>query len=138
MPTGHANPGCILGALMAREVRASVVESLDDAVVVTDGGRIVVAWNAAMERLSSCARADAVARPIDEVLSRLPIPAWSRPLALALAGERGRGAAVRIELAGAAVWIEPRWAPRADAPGAMLVLRDVTEEHKHALFMRAM
>ena len=57
---------------MQADVRASVVDSLDDAVVVIDGSRVVVAWNAAMERLTSCARTDALACPIEEVLASLP------------------------------------------------------------------
>jgi len=124
---------------MQSEVGASVVESLDDAVVVIDGGRLVVGWNGAMERLTSCARTEAVARSVDDVLTKLPVAAWTRPIALALAGEHGAGPAVRIdtESTGGA-WIEPRWAPRADGPGAVLVLRDVTEERKHALSLRAL
>ncbi len=124
---------------MRSDVRMSVVESLDDAVLVTDGGRTIVAWNAAMERLTSCARGDAVSRSIDDVLTALPPAVWNRPLALALAGERGRGPAISVDTpAGARVWVEPQWAPRGDAPGALLMLRDVTEERKHALFMRAL
>ena len=89
--------------------------------------------------VSPPARADAIARPVDEVLIALPHGVWSQPLSLALAGERGTGPAVfAAPSEGAHVWLEPRWVLRADAPGAVLVLRDVTEDHKHALFMRAL
>src|SRR5438477_10488119 len=97
MPPRHDGAESYTWGAMQPEVRASVVESLDDAVVVTDGGRVVVAWNAAMERLTSCARADALARPIDDVLSTLLPTLWTRPLALALAGERGSGPALHLE-----------------------------------------
>jgi PAS domain S-box-containing protein len=116
-----------------------VVDSFDDAIVVTDGARIVVAWNAAMERLTACPRASAIAARIDDVLPPLPASAWTRPVELALAGERGEGAPFAVARPdGARVWLEARWAPRTDAPGAVLVLRDVTESRKHALFMHAL
>ncbi len=123
---------------MPVDVRASVVESFDDAVVVTDGGRVVVAFNAAMEQLTGCRRANALSRPVDDVLASLPTGAWTRPIALALAGERGRAPEVLVKPStGARVWLEARWAPRADGPGAVLVLRDVTEARKHVVFLRA-
>ena len=43
-----------------------------------------------------------------------------------------------IDVGGARLWIEPRWAPRGDEAGAVLILRDVTEARKHALFVRAL
>ena len=120
---------------MRSEVRASVVESLDDAVVLVDEGRVVVAWNAPMAHLTGCDRAHALGRRVDEILSTvLPSTLWTRAVDLALAGERGHGPAV----AAGTVWLEPRWAPRADAPGALLILRDVTGERKRALFVRAL
>src|SRR5712692_3551300 len=122
---------------MRSEVSASVVESLDDAVVVIDDGRVIVAWNAAMERVTGCARADALGHPVDEALAALSLTIWDRPIALALGGERGRGPAAVVDLAAGATWLEPQWAPRADAPGAVLILRDATEERKRALFVRA-
>jgi len=127
MPPGHAGGGSYTGRTMQSDIHPSIVDSLDDAVVVTDGGRVVVAWNAAMERLTSRISADAIGRPADEVLAALSHTVWSQPLSRALAGERGTGSAV---------FVQP--VEGADAPGAVLVLRDVTEEHKRALFMRAL
>jgi GAF domain-containing protein len=121
---------------MHADARAHIIDSFDDAVVVIDADRLVVAWNASMERLTSCARADALNRSIDDVFASFPQEAWVRPLELAQAGDRGRAAAVHLKDSG--VWAEPHWAPRADAPGVMLLLRDVTEEHKRALFLRAL
>ena len=138
MPTRHSGVRLYTWRAMRSDVRVNVVESLDDAVVVTDGGRVVVAWNAAMERLTGTPRADALSSSIDTVCAALPAAAWSRPVALALAGDRGHGVAVAIESGDARLWIEPQWAPRADAPGAVLVLRDVTEARKHTHFMRAL
>src|ERR1051326_2829435 len=138
MPTEPKDRGCILGGLMRSEARGSVVDSLDDAVVVTDGGRVVVAWNAAMERLAGRPRADALGCAVDEVLPPLPSSVSNRSITLALAGERGHGPAIAIEGADGRRWIEPQWAPRTDAPGAVLLLRDVTEARKQALFVRAL
>ncbi|HEV8142534.1 MAG TPA: GAF domain-containing protein, partial [Methylomirabilota bacterium] len=123
---------------MQSDVRLSVVESLDDAVVVVDEGRIVVAWNARMERWTGCGRAQALGRPVDEVFAALPRAIWNHPIVLALAGERGRGPATAVDAASGPAWLEPQWAPRADAPGAVLIFRDVTDERKRALFVRAL
>jgi len=124
---------------MRPDVRVSVVDSFDDAVVVTDGGRVIVAWNAAMELLTGRSATEALASPIDDVLSVLPAGAWSGVVTQALAGDRGHGGAVAVERPdGTRVWLQPRWAPRGDAPGAVLVLRDVSEARRHSVFMRAL
>ena len=115
----------------------SIVDGLDDAVVVIDGHRSIVAWNAAMERYTRRTRGDALGRSVDEVFALLPAGLWTRPVALALAGERGRGPALTVELASGTVSLEPQWAPRAEA-GAVLTLRDVTEELKRTLVVRAL
>src|SRR5947207_5037339 len=123
---------------MRSDVHPSIVDSLDDAVVVIDDAHLVVACNAPMERLTRSERAGALGRPIEDVLAALPPALWNRPIVLALAGERGRGPAAAVDLSAAAIWLEPQWAPRADAPGALLVLRDVTEERKRTAFVRAL
>lgn len=120
-------------------IRATIVDSIDDAVVVTDRSRVVVAWNTAMEALMGCPRTDALGAAVDDVLIALPSAAWRLPIAEAIAGRGGRGPAVGFDQDGRArQWLEPRWAARADEPGAVLTLRDVTEQHKRALFVRAL
>jgi PAS domain S-box-containing protein len=140
MPTGRLDRSCILGAPMPPDVSMiGVVDSFDDAIVITDSARVVVAWNAAMEQLTSCPRASALAACIDDVLLSLPSASWTHPIALALTGERGQAAPLAVTRPdGHRIWLEARFAPRTDAPGAVLVLRDVTESRKHALFMRAL
>ena len=120
-------------------LHATVVDSFDDAVVVTDGHRVVVAWNTAMEALTGHPRTVALGRPVDEVLAALPPEAWRPPITEAMEGRAGRGPALALDRDGRPrQWLEPRWAARADAPGAVLTLRDVTEEQKRALFVRAL
>jgi PAS domain S-box-containing protein len=123
---------------MRSDDHLSIVDSLDDAVVVVDGDRRILAWNATMERCTGRARADALGRPVDDAFGALPPALWTRPIALALAGERGRGPAVTAELRSGPVTFEPQWAPRVGGSGAVLTFRDVTEEAKRALFVRAL
>ena len=123
---------------MRSDDELSVVDSLDDAVVVVDGDRRIIAWNAAMERCTGRARADVLGRPVDDAFAALPPALWTRPIALALAGERGRGPAVTVERRAGSSSFEPQWAPRVGAAGAVLTFRDVTEEAKRALFVRAL
>ena len=49
----------------------SVIDSLDDAVVVTDTRLAVIAWNPAMERLTGIPRAGALGRPAERLLEFL-------------------------------------------------------------------
>ena len=63
---------------MRSDVSASVVESLDDAVVVIDDGRVIVAWNAAMAQVTGCARADALGHLVDEALVVVEVDPRSR------------------------------------------------------------
>src|SRR5437660_7323017 len=77
---GPRSPRLYTWRAMRSDVSASVVESLDDAVVVIDDGRVIVAWNAAMEQVTGCVRADALGRPVDEALAALSPAFWDRPI----------------------------------------------------------
>jgi GAF domain-containing protein len=65
----------------------SLIESLEDAVVVTDRALSVIAWNPAMERLAGIARAAAVGRPAGELLGFLTDLDVASHLGRALVGE---------------------------------------------------
>jgi GAF domain-containing protein len=66
---------------------ASLIESLEDAVVVTDSALSVIGWNAVMERLTGIARAAALGRHAPEMLSFLRGVDVASHLGRALAGE---------------------------------------------------
>ena len=51
-----------------REFNESIVESLDEGLVVLDRDDRVLRWNRAMEQISGLTRAEVVGRPVDEVV----------------------------------------------------------------------
>src|SRR5205823_14401508 len=65
---------------------ASLIEGLEDAVVVTDGALSVVAWNAVMERLTGVGRSAALGRPAADVLDFLRDADVAAHLSRAVAG----------------------------------------------------
>jgi PAS domain S-box-containing protein len=72
--------------------RAVLVDDLLDAVVCTDAEGRIVAWNDAAERIYLCASADAIGRPLGEVVVRVTAADGEVDTALAERG-RYRGAA---------------------------------------------
>ena len=101
---------------------ASLIESADAAVMVTDDQLAVVAWNGAMERLTGIPRRRALGRPAVEALKLLGSSDVASCLARALRGEslatgeilydipdsRGRG------------WLSARYSPWRDAGGEVI------------------
>src|SRR5215470_4311709 len=77
---------------------ASLIEGLEDAVIVTDRSLIVVAWNAVMEGLTGIARRAAVGRPAVEMLRFLRDTDITSHLARALHGETSTTGDVRYQL----------------------------------------
>ncbi len=125
------------------DLTRSLVDALGDALAVVDPALTVVEWNAAMERLTGVARADAVGRTAGADLSLLRDAAVLGRLREALAG--GTPAAVELLHATADdrhVWLEARCAPWRDAAGrvagALAFFTDITERHQRALFLGAM
>ena len=68
------------------EFSLSVIEGVEDALLVTDARLGVIAWNKAMERLTGIARADALGRTAQAVLPFLAEAALTTHLRRALAG----------------------------------------------------
>src|SRR5437879_7590962 len=68
------------------EFSLSVIEGVEDALLVTDARLGVIAWNGAMERLTGVARADALGQKAEAVLPFLRETALTTHLRRALAG----------------------------------------------------
>src|SRR5213080_333633 len=68
------------------EFSLSVIEGVEDALLVTDARLGVIAWNGAMERLTGVARADALGRNAEAVLPFFRETALTTHLRRALAG----------------------------------------------------
>jgi PAS domain S-box-containing protein len=119
-----------------------LIQSLDDAVVVTDARLAVIAWNCAMERLTGVARSQALGRPAGDVLGFLREAGLSAMLASARGGETAAVEA-RCVLPGRAgyAWVAARYLPWRDPAGALGgvigIHNDVTERRQRATFVRA-
>jgi GAF domain-containing protein len=123
---------------------ASLIEGLEDAVVVTDAGLNVVAWNGVMARLTGVASDAALGRPAAEVLDFLRDVDVAAHLAKALAGETSTTGDARYEFdAGArGGWIAARYVPWRDAAGRIGGVIGfhvvVSERRRRAMFVRAL
>lgn len=100
---------------------ASLIESLEDAVLLTDRALSVIAWNTAMERLTGIPRADALGRPASEMLGFLRDLDVASHLGRALAGERSGGREVPYETSSRSGGgrLTARYAPWRDPAGAI-------------------
>ena len=123
---------------------ASLIEGLEDAVVVTDATLGIVAWNAVMERLTGIARGAALGRPAAEALDFLRDIDVGAHLSRALAGETNTTGDVHYEFPSDARsgWISARYAPWRDSAGAIggVICSHtvVTERRRRATFVRAL
>ena len=119
----------------------SLIEGLDEGVGVVDSRLAVVAWNAAMERLSGTPRDAALGLPAAPALEFLRDPCLPEHLARALAGEVVAAPDSRAE-APRETWLAARYMPWRDASGAVLGavvrLADVTEARRRAAYLRAL
>jgi PAS domain S-box-containing protein len=120
----------------------SLIEGLDDAVVVTDASLRVIGWNGAMEKLTGILRWDAVGRSAPAVLAFLRDVDVAGHLARALAGARSSTGGVRYEIAERGGWLDARYAPWHAADGSIGGVVgthvDVTEQRRRATFVRAL
>jgi PAS domain S-box-containing protein len=119
-----------------------LIDSLNDAVVVTDTRLMVLAWNAAMERLTGIARAEALGRPAEDLLAILREAGLPTLLRCARGGEPAAvEARCTLPRGAGQVWIEACYRPWLDGAGAMAgivgVHHDVSERRRRAAFVRA-
>src|SRR5687768_15491295 len=85
--TGDAKASVILVNATVDHFGASLIEGLEDAVVVTDNALAVLAWNRAMEQLTGMRRAAALGRPATDLFAFLRDTDVSADLKRALDGE---------------------------------------------------
>ncbi|HTO13287.1 MAG TPA: GAF domain-containing protein [Candidatus Binatia bacterium] len=118
----------------------SLIDGLDDAVVVTDARLTVVAWNPAMEQLTGVMRSSAVGRPAESLLQFLREAGLDGLLARARGGEPALTEA-HCTLAGRRAWLQARYFPWRDAQGQVAgvvgIHSDVSERRRRAIFVRA-
>jgi PAS domain S-box-containing protein len=120
----------------------SVIDSLDDAVVVTDTRLAVIAWNPAMERLTGIPRAGALGRPAERLLEFLREARQEGLIKRARDGEPA-SSELRCMVPGRPghAWLEARYFPWHDRTGEMAgvvgVHTDVSERRRRTTFVRA-
>src|SRR5438128_572834 len=125
------------------EFSLSVIEGVEDALLVTDARLGVIAWNGAMERLTGVARADALGRSAEAVLPFFRETALTTHLRRALAGHVVATDEFPYALPSLARkgWMRARCVPWRDAAGAVVgvvgFLVDVTDRRRSVLFLRA-
>ena len=125
------------------EFSLSVIEGVEDALLVTDARLGVIAWNKAMERLTGIARADALGRTAQAVLPFLAEAALTTHLRRALAGHAVSTDEFPYALPslGRKGWMRERYVPWRDAAGAIAgvvgFLVDVTDRRRSLLFREA-
>ncbi len=121
---------------------ASLIEGLEDAVVVTDTALHVVAWNGVMARLTGTPRAAALGRPAADLLAFLRDTEVAAHLKRALAGEESSAGEVAYEAAGREGWMQARYVPWRGADGrvagAIGFLAEVSARRRRATFVRAL
>src|SRR5262249_33604640 len=123
---------------------ASLIEGLEDAVIVTDRSLAVVAWNTVMERLTGIRGRAAQGRPAAEMLRFLRDTDVAAHLSRALSGETVSTGDVRYELPSQPPdgWICARYVPWRDRDGAIGGVMGfhtvVTAQRRRATFMRAL
>ena len=119
-----------------------VLETLDDALIVTDPAFTILQWNAAMERLSGLPRASAVGHHAHRLLPLLDALGLPQHLRRALGGEVRFSAEVPGRGGAPTTSIEARCVPLTDdrgrVTGVAAFLTDTTERNRRAVFMRAM
>src|SRR2546425_7060936 len=119
------------------DVLTSLVDTMDDALVVVDADLNVVHWNAAVERLTGLARVDARGRNLRRLVPVLDAIAFPQYLRRALSSEVTFTAQVAPE-----AWVQARCVPLRDAAGRVTgaagFLTDMTERKRRAVFVRAL
>jgi len=121
----------------------SLIEGLDDAVVVADARLMVVAWNGAMERLTGLPKSVVVGHPAAAALSALRGLDAPALLERALAGETVRTGEVvygRTD-GGQDRWLEARYVPwrnaRGERAGVIGLHTEITERRRRQAFVGA-
>jgi len=125
------------------ELSLSVIEGVEDALLVTDARLGVIAWNSAMERLTGVKRADALGQGAERILPFLREAGLMAHLKEALAGQIVVTEEFPYALPSLARkgWMLARCVPWRNEAGAVAgvvgFLVDVTDRRRSMLFQRA-
>ena len=125
------------------ELSLSVIEGVEDALLVTDARLGVIAWNSAMERLTGVKRVDALGQSAESILPFLREAGLMAHLKQALAGQVVVTEEFPYALPSLARkgWMLARCVPWRSGAGAVAgvvgFLVDVTDRRRSALFQRA-
>jgi GAF domain-containing protein/CheY-like chemotaxis protein len=124
------------------DLSRSLIDGIEDAVVVVDRNRTVVGWNTATEGLVGLARSAAVGADAESVLGFLGPVGLSDLLSRALEGQPGTTG--DIPMPGAASdrggWLRARFVPWRTGDGiagVLVYLADVSRQRRRAVFLRA-
>jgi len=126
------------------EVGKSLLDNLDEALVILDPALEVVEWNAAMERLTGVRAADAVGRSAAALLPLFRDTTLVPLIRRALAGETPDAAELPHTVAGdeRVAWLKARCVPWHDGGGAVAgvitFFSDISDQQRHALLLLAM
>jgi len=120
----------------------SLLDSVEDAVIVTDTDLTVIGWNGAMETLSGLPRQNAVGKDAGEALRFLGDPELSSRLRAALAGGTCGAVETSYTMPGQERQVRLRtscvpWRVADRIAGAIVFLRDVTEWRRGTVVVRA-
>src|SRR5262249_43441845 len=120
----------------AHALLAGIVDSSDDAIISKDVNGVVTSWNAAAERMFGDAAAEAIGRPIVDLI----IPPARRDEEITILGRVRRGERVehfeteRVAKDGDVVPISLTVSPvrnrHGEIIGASKIARDVSERHR--------
>ncbi len=140
--TGDAKASVILVKPTVDHFGASLIEGLEDAVVVTDSALAVIAWNRVMEQLTGTRRATAIGRPATDLLAFLRDTDVSAHLKRALDGEESCPGEVAYAIGDREGWMQVRYVPWRGADGcvagAIAFLADVSARRRRDTFGRAL
>ena len=126
------------------EVVKSLLDNLNEALVILDPALEVVEWNAAMERLSGVRSTDAIGRSAAAILPLFRDTTLVPLIRRALAGETPDAVELPHTVVGddRVVWLKARCVPwREGDPGvtgAVAFFSDVSDHQRHALLLLAM
>ncbi|HKQ63670.1 MAG TPA: GAF domain-containing protein [Methylomirabilota bacterium] len=126
------------------EVGKSLLDNLNEALVILDPALEVVEWNAAMERLTGVRAADAVGRSAAALLPLFRDTTLVPLIRRALAGETPDAAELPHTVAGdeRVAWLKARCVPWHDGDGgvtgAITFFSDISDQQRHALLLLAM
>jgi PAS domain S-box-containing protein len=125
-----------------RQLSQTLIQSVEEAVIITDGRLAILDWNAAMERLTGVSRERAIGRHAREVAPFLRQATLGEHLEHALRGEVVATGEVACRISERREgWLEARYLPWREEDGHVAGVigfhSDVTERHHRAAVIRA-